>query len=160
MLYLLDTNILIRSKNEMPMDIWLTFWNRMQGMMQAGLVFSSTKVKEEIDKGADELTLWMGEHAPKKFYLPLDKEIVEQYVKVQAWAMASPVYKDAAKWEFARVADAYLVATAAAKGMTVVTYETSDPMCKKRVKIPDACNALAVPFCDLNLMLRDLGVTV
>ena len=160
MLYLLDTNILIRSKNEMPMDIWLTFWARMQEMMVAKQVFSSVKVKEEIDKGADELTLWIENYAPKEFYLPLDRDVMVQYANAQAWVQESPLYKDTAKLDFANVADAYLVATAAAKGMTLVTYETSDPACKRRVKIPDVCNALGVPFCDLNATLRDLGVTI
>ena len=160
MLYLLDTNILIRSKNEMPMDIWLTFWARMQEMMAAGQVFSSVKVKDEFERGADELTSWMRNHAPKGFYLSLDEEVMEQYANAQAWVQSNPVYKDTAKLDFANVADAYLVATAAAKGMTLVTYEISDPACKRRVKIPDVCNALGVPFCDLNAVLRDLGVTI
>ena len=118
MLYLLDTNILIRSKNEMPMDIWLTFWTRMQEMMAAGQVFSSVKVKDEIERGADELTSWMRNHAPKGFYLPLDGEVMHQYANAQAWVQSNPVYKDTAKLDFANVVDAYLVATAAAKGMT------------------------------------------
>lgn len=29
MAYIFDTNIFIRSKNEMPMEIWPTFWRRM-----------------------------------------------------------------------------------------------------------------------------------
>ena len=160
MLYLLDTNILIRSKNEMPMDLWLTFWARMQEMMVAGQVFSSVKVKEEIDKGADELTLWMRKNAPKGFYLPLDGEVMGQYANAQVWVQGNPVYEVTAKLNFASVADAYLVATAVAKGMTLVTYETSDPACKRRVKIPDVCNALGVSFCDLNAVLRDLRVKI
>lgn len=62
--------------------------------------------------------------------------------------------------EFATVADAYLVATAAAKGYTLVTNETVDPQCRRRVKIPDACNALGVRFCDLNTVLRELNITI
>ena len=62
--------------------------------------------------------------------------------------------------EFAQVADAYLVATAAAKGYVLVTNETSDPLCRRRVKIPDACNALGVRYCDLNQVLRELGITI
>ena len=129
-------------------------------MMMAGQVFSSVKVKEEIERGADVLTSWMEHHAPREFYLPLDGEVVRQYANVQTWVQGNSVYKDTAKWEFANVADAYLVATAAAKGMTLVTYEKSNPASQGRVKIPDVCNALGVPFCDLNAMLRDLGVTI
>ena len=66
----------------------------------------------------------------------------------------------AAKQEFAIVADAYLVATAAAKGMKIVSFETSDPLCKKRVKIPDACLAVGVEYCSLNDLLHELGVII
>ena len=158
--YLLDTNILIRSKNEMPMDVWPTFWMRMKEMMEARQIFSSVKVKEEIEKGADELSSWMKENAPKGFYLPVDGETMKQYTIAQEWVERNPRYNEVARLTFADVADAYLVATAAAKGMTLVTYETSDPMSKKRVKIPDVCNALGVRFCDLNVMLRELGITI
>jgi 3-polyprenyl-4-hydroxybenzoate decarboxylase len=72
------------------------------------------------------------------------------------WAR-SRQYTDAAINDFAQVADSYLVATAAVKGMTVVTYEKPQPNAKKRVLIPDVCNAFGVPYCDLNDMLRGMG---
>ena len=61
---------------------------------------------------------------------------------------------------FANVADAYLVATAAAKQMTLVTYEASSPFSKKRVMIPDACNALGVRYCDQNTVLKEMGIEI
>ena len=61
---------------------------------------------------------------------------------------------------YADVADSYLVATAAAKNMTLVTYEKSNPMSKKRIKIPDACNGIGAKWCDLNTALRELGVKI
>lgn len=30
MAYIFDTNIFIRSKNEMPMEVWPTFWKKWQ----------------------------------------------------------------------------------------------------------------------------------
>ena len=62
MSYLLDSNIFIRCKNEMPMDIFQGFWQRLAELAQNGQIFSSVKVKEEIDKGNDELKdlpLWL-----------------------------------------------------------------------------------------------------
>ena len=59
------------------------------------------------------------------------------------------------------VADAYLVATAAAaKNMTLVTYEKSNPNSKARVFIPDACEAVGANYCDLNAVLRGMGVVI
>ena len=142
MSYLLDTNIFIRCKNEMPMDIFQGFWQRLAELAQNGQIFSSVKVKEEIDKGNDELKQWCADKLPKGFFMPFDAFTV------------------AAKQEFATVADAYLVATAAARGMKVVSFETSDPLCKKRVKIPDACMAVGVEYCSLNDLLHELGVVI
>ena len=72
---------------------------------------------------------------------------------VTCWATARNVS--------ATVADAYLVATtAAAKNMTLVTYEKSNPNSKARVLIPDACEAVGANYCDLNAVLRGMGVVI
>lgn len=160
MMYLFDTNIFIRSKNEMPSDIWPTFWNRIAELIREGKIFSSEKVKEEINRGNDDLTEWMKKNVGTEFYQSVDSEVLDKYKDTQNWVMNNPIFKPAAKNEYAQVADAYLVATAAAKNMTLVTYEVSDPTCRKRVKIPDACIALGVRYCDLNTAFRDLGVRI
>ena len=33
MAYIFDTNILIRSKNEMPIELWPSFWSKLCQMM-------------------------------------------------------------------------------------------------------------------------------
>lgn len=160
MAYLFDTNIFIRSKNEMPMDIWPTFWERFREMVNSDEIFTSITVKDEIDKGKDELTEWLKQNAPKSFYLSLDADVMAQYTITQNWAKSNSIYTQTALNTFANVADAYLVATAAAKQMTLVTYEGSSPNSKKRVMIPDACNALGVRYCDLNTVLKEMGIKI
>jgi predicted nucleic acid-binding protein len=157
MSYLLDTNIFIRSKNEMPIDIFQSFWHCLAKLAQEGKIFSSIKVKEEIDKGNDELTQWCDNNLPKGFFMPF--EAYQEFASLMSWSNAG-LFSAPAKQEFARVADAYLVATAAANGMKVVTFETSDPNCIRRVKIPDACIALSVNYCSLNDMLHELNVVI
>ena len=144
MAYILDTNILIRSKNEMPIELWPSFWSKLCQMMADGYVLSNISVRDEINRGKDELTLWIANNAPKGFF-------VEN---------GNSTFTPLAVAELAQVADDYLVATAAAKGFVLVTNETSDPLCRRRVKIPDACNALGVRYCDLNQVLRELGITI
>ncbi len=160
MAYIFDTNIFIRSKNEMPMEVWPTFWKRMTEMIKSGKVYSSIEVKKEIDKGHDELTEWIHKNASDAFYYAIDEEVLAKYEETQNWARSNPILNENARNEYAIVADAYLVATAAAKGLKVVTYETSNPNCKRRVKIPDACNAIGVQFCDLNTALKEMGITI
>ena len=158
--YLFDTNIFITSKNQLPSDVWPTFWQRIAELINTGKIFSSTKVKDEIERGNDELTVWMRENSTTAFYIPLDRDILEEYAKTQNWAKNNPVFKPSALQTYADVADAYLVATAAAKNMVLVTYEKSDPTSKKRVMIPDACEALGVRYCDLNVALRELNIII
>lgn len=129
-------------------------------MINSGNVFSNIQVKGEIDKGGDELTVWMKDNVPAGFYIENKLDVMVKYGDVMNWAQSNAVYRPEAVSEFATVADAYLVATAAAKGYTLVTNETADPQCRRRVKIPDACNALGVRFCDLNTVLRELNITI
>lgn len=158
MSYLLDTNIFIRCKNEMPMDIFRGFWQTLAELAQSGQIFSSVKVKEEIEKGNDELEQWCEDNLPDSFFLTFDADT--EYGALMRWANSNPVFSDSAKQEFAMVADAFLVSTAAAHQMKVVTFEASDPNCRRRVKIPDACLALGVEYCSLNDLLHELGVTI
>jgi hypothetical protein len=85
---------------------------------------------------------------------------MQKYAEVINWSSSNPVFTQVARDEFATIADAYLVAASAAKNMTLVTNEISDPQCKKRVKIPDACNALNVRYCNLNQVFRELGIKI
>lgn len=158
--YIFDTNIFIRSKNEMPMDVWPTFWTKITKMINSGYIFSSVEVKEEINKGNDELTVWLKNNAPQNFFISLTPKVIEKYQETQDWARKENRYTEAALKTFADVADAYLVATAAANKMTLVTYEESNPQAKKRVLIPDVCNGLGVRYCNLNTVLRELGITI
>ena len=158
--YLFDTNIFIASKNQLPPDVWPTFWHCIATLIKDGKIFSSTKVKEEIERGDDELTTWMRDNSSDSFYIPLDKDILVRYQETQNWANNNTIFKPVARQTYADVADAYLVATAAAKNMVLVTFEKSNPLCKNRVLIPDACQARGVRCCDLNIALRELGVKI
>ena len=160
MKYLFDANVFIRSKNEMPPELWPTFWIRIVDLIKTGCIYTSIKVKEEIDRGNDELAQWMKDNAPDSFYYPVDAMVLGKYAELQNWAYNTAQFTSDALQEFASVADAYLVATAVAKGMMIVTYEKSSPNSKRRVKIPDACMAMKVDFCDLNGVFRELGVTI
>lgn len=159
MRFIFDTNIFIRSKNEMPMDLWPTFWLRMKELFNSGEVFVSVKVVEEIENGKDELVEWIHDNIPSTCIIRLDPSIISKFVEIQNWAASRP-FTIAAKEDFAHVADAYLVATAAAKCYTLVTYEKPNPFSRKKVMIPDACNAIGVSFCDLNEVLKRMGMRI
>lgn len=160
MVYLLDSNIFITAKNSLPTDIYLSFWRTIAGLAHSGHFKSVKKVETELRKGKDELVTWIDTDLPQDFFIQEDINTLTALAKVSAWANQSTTYSPAAKTEFATVADSWIVAEALSRSLTVVTFETSDINCKRRVKIPDACNAVGVNFCTLNDAFRALGVTI
>lgn len=159
--YLFDTNIFIQGKNVLPADVWPTFWNRLDGLIHDGKIFSIINVKKEIEQGNDELVDWFKQHVPSNsvFWLPIDTSALSMYAKLMSWATSQKFTQEVIN-SFAKCADSYLVATAAARGYTLVSYEKSNPACKKRVMIPDACIGLHVRCCDLNTAFREMKVKV
>ncbi len=159
--YLFDTNIFVESKKNLPMDIWPTFWTRMDELINSGSIHSIDKVKEEIDKGKDELTNWIHDKAPRGFFLTQDSVVLDKLAETIDWARNTPIqFTPSAISDYAKAADSFLVATAAARNMVTVTYEKSNPQRRNRVMIPDACDAMGVRCCDLNTALRELGVFI
>lgn len=159
MAYLLDSNIFIESRKNLPMDVWVTFWSQLSDLAIDGQVVSSVKVKEEIAKGYDELSEWIKNHVPSGFFLSFDSNDMVAYTQLQNWVLGKD-YTDTAKMEFAANADAYIIATAYSKNLTLVTFEKSNLQRKNRVMIPDACAAIGASCCDLNTMLRAIGITI
>jgi len=72
------------------------------------------------------------------------------------WVYAESQYQDAAKAEFASVADGWLVAYAKVNRHTVVTHEEYRPESKRRIPIPNVCQEFDVEYVNLFDMLRDL----
>lgn len=160
MIYLLDTNIFITAKNELPIDVYPSFWQELSQLASNGIFKSIKKVEDEIRKGKDELVDWIDNNLPNDFFITENAETLVALSAVSQWTTMNNVYTQAAKNEFASVADSWLIAEALSLSVTVITHETPDPSCKKRVKIPDVCNAVGVKFCNLNTAFRSLGVTI
>jgi hypothetical protein len=88
--------------------------------------------------------------------------IISQYSVIASWAASrNSHYLPNALSEFldADEADAWLVAYALLdiSNSIVVTHEISEPNRKNKVKIPDACLAHSIQYCNTIEMLRQLG---
>jgi hypothetical protein len=96
---------------------------------------------------------------PKTFFASsADLEIVSWYRKLAEWITAEPQFLARAEEEFASAADGWLVAFAKARGGIVVTLEEFDPLIKKRVPIPNLCEAFDVEYVSLFEMLGRLKI--
>jgi len=155
-MYLLDTNVFIEAKNRYyAFDLAPGFWEWLHADASAGAIGSIEEVSAELAAGADELASWAQCHPA--MFASADQATVVKLAELAAWASGGQ-FTQAAVDEFLDVADYYLVAHAAAHGHTVVTHEIYQANARKRVLIPNACQALGVPYCSTFEMLRSRSV--
>ncbi|MGB4596078.1 MAG: DUF4411 family protein [Anaerolineaceae bacterium] len=157
--FLLDSSILISaSKAYFPFDIAPSFWNQLVEKGLSGMVVFSDEVKKEIYKQQDELTNWLTANEENfQEIKSSDSKVVNCYSDVINSVAKDQIYRETAKREFAMVADSWLIATAIAYGLVVVTNETYEEACKKSVKIPNVCKVHQVKCIDLMQFLRTTG---
>jgi hypothetical protein len=157
--FVLDTNVFISAmRGYYAFDLAPGFWKSLEGHAENGRILSIDYVKEELERGKDQLAQWAKNDFSHAFISTDDKDVQESYREIMTWVQGQDQFLDAAKAEFARGADGWLVAYAKAKGCIVVTLETIDPDIKRKVKIPNVCQAFSVQFVDTFEMLRRLGV--
>jgi hypothetical protein len=152
MTYLLDSNIFIQAKNlYYGLDFCPAFWDWLIEKNADGTVLSIEKVGDELQGYADDLSVWAAAQGDALF-VPPDNTILPALANVSTWANGQN-YEAAAISTFLQVADYWLVADALAKGYTVVTHEIPSNSVRK-IKIPNACLGLSLPFVTPYEMLR------
>jgi predicted nucleic acid-binding protein len=154
MTYLLDADVLIRAKNDhYSFEMVPAFWDWLDRANRNGLVHSVQRVREELLAGDDELADWVRLRGGE-FFLPADSDTVAALAAISNWATDQARFLQAAKATFLDSADLYLVAHAVAHGNTVVTHEKVEPLARARIKIPDVCQGVGVPYMGSFEMLR------
>lgn len=159
--YVLDANVLMEAaKRYYAFDITRRFWDALIQHAQTGLLLSIDRVKAEIDRVGNDLKNWANNEFHSWFVSTVEDDVIDAYRQVMQWAYSQNQFTDAAKAEFARGdnADAWVVAYALAKGCTVVTHEQFDSNIKRRIPIPNVCQAFSMQPVDTFQMLRALGV--
>jgi predicted nucleic acid-binding protein len=144
-MYLLDSNVFIEAKNRYyAFDLAPGFWEWLETDAAAGVIGSIEEVGDELLAGGDDLAAWAQQHPG--LFASADLLTVAKLSELAEWANGGQ-FTQAAVDEFLDVADYYLVAHAAAHGHTVVTHEVYQANARRRVLIPNACQALGVPYC-------------
>jgi hypothetical protein len=153
MAYLLDANVFLEArKTHYGMDFCPAFWRWLTVSQAGGEVFSIDKVREEL---TDEVILpWVAAQSPG-FFLSADETVAMAIHAVAQWASRQPLLNPVI-FEFMNSADMYLVVHGLAHGHTVVTWEKSAKGSKKKIKIPDVCEAFGVRCIEPHVMLREL----
>lgn len=145
-MYLMDANAFMEaSRLYYSFKIAPGYWDWLIEKFEAGEVASVEAVYDEITAGSGDLVTWAKDPALDGFWLPDSAKSIAVAGELATWA-AHPdrPFKQSAVDEFMASADLRLAAQASALHATVVTRETPDPGCKKRVKLPDAARSIGV----------------
>jgi len=157
--FVLDANVFIQAaRNYYAFDLGSKFWDILISYSSKGRVCSIDRVRAELDRGNDDLKEWANDHFSKAFASTDDEEIIATFSEIMTWVNDQGQFFDAAKTDFANGADGWLIAYAKVKGFVVVTQELPSPEVRRKVPIPNVCQAFKVDYCDTFEMLRRLGV--
>jgi hypothetical protein len=141
MAYLLDSDVFIQASNmHYQFAFCSAFWDWIDREHAARKILSIDRVLKEIRDGLfGELKPW-AEARPSLFVKSADIETSECNTRVALWV--SQNYDEAGYEKFFAGADFVLVGYALAHNHIVVTQENTKG--GKKVKIPDACDAMGV----------------
>ena len=157
--YLLDADVLIEAANRYyAFDIAPAFWRKLEDLIGDGRVCSVDWVQKELMKGNDQLAGWAKSNSGDAFRATGEADVVAEYRVVMGRVNDQEQFSEAAKEEFAKGADGWLIAYAKAKRYVIVTEERLNPAIKRKVPIPNVCQAFGIRYVDTFGMLRELGV--
>lgn len=157
--YLLDASVFVEAaRRYYAFDIAPRFWERLIEHASSGAVGSIERVREELDRGKDAVAAWAKDKFSDAFSPTDDGDVLACYRRVMNWVQNQTQFTDAAKAEFADVADGWLVALAVVKPCIVVTQEVLASSARRRVPLPNVCVGFNVRYIDTFAMLRELGV--
>lgn len=156
--YLLDANVFIEAKRRYyAFDLCPGYWECLVWHHRATSIQSVDRVKVELERGADELSEWAESVMSQACFASCDEEAVTgQYAQIMAWVQSQNQFFPEAKAEFAASADGWLIAYAKVNSLIIVTQEVLAPDARKKVPIPNVCEAFGVSYVDTFEMLRDL----
>jgi len=150
--YCLDANIFIEGWNKYySMELSTGYWEILDSFAQNGRVFSPIEVKREILRLDDGLTDWLKDKP--YFFREITIEVQEELRRIMA---TYPRLVDSIKQR--SIADPWVIALAKTENSIVVTKETPGGRNSRRIKIPDVCNELGVPWIDDFQFARELGI--
>lgn len=146
--YCLDTSALIEAWVRLyPQDVFPSFWDRLDRLIEAGDVLCPDEVLVELEKKDDDLYHWV--RSRQKLVYPLDDML---QVTVRRILKLFPRLVDSSR--FRSQADPFVIALAIITGAAVVTMEKNSGTLTKP-KIPDVCSHYNIRCINLLTLIRE-----
>lgn len=162
MKYLIDSNCFIEPhRGVCPMDVAVSFWNKMKELTSQKDVYILDRVKGELTEWENDLKKWIVANVGNKNLVKFENPIsVRKFREVNDWAINNKKYTYSAKEKFMDTtrADIYLVSYAATdpKEWTVVSQERPAPQRSTEIKLPDVCAQFGVKCILFMDMFREM----
>jgi len=169
--FLVDANVLITaSRLYYASDLVPTFWEILEQKAKGKRLVLLDMVKEEIHRGQDqdELKNWLSRTESEfEDCSHVDGEIIAKYAEIMQYIQTCGYYNEKGLNEWARndIADPWLIAVAAVKDYTVITFEEpagylSTKNRSGKVKMPDVAKYFGVRVQNLYYMMRQLHIKI
>ena len=164
--FLIDTNSFIEPYNKYySFDLAANFWEQIKQHIELGNIAILDMVKDEINKGEDDLSEWLNGVTILEEIDHRVPDIISNFSKVLQEVQDNPIYKETAleNWSQETVADAWLIATAITNNYTIITFEKGQRIhnssnTHRNAKIPDVAEVFGVKVADLYYLMRTLGI--
>ena len=156
MAYLIDTDIFISAKNaHYPFDVCPGVWDWVIEAHARGEIVCTLATRDDLLGHDDELSQWAKARSDSFFISP-GQEDLQALGNITQHVNEHKTYTTAAKNTFLNGSDYFVVGQALAGRHIVVTNEKPENSVH-RIKIPNVCVALKVPFSTPWAMLRKCG---
>lgn len=145
-LYVVDTCSFVAITEIYPVDVFPGVWEKIDGLIDDGILVSAEDVLEELSTKDDDLLGWakVRDHIFKE----LTEEVQDSAIRIlQTHANLIDIKNNKSS------ADPFIIATAQVLGGVVVTEEESSGG-PERSKIPDVCHYYSIGCVSLLDMLR------
>ena len=126
--FLIDSNSFMTPYRQYyAFDLIPTYWKELSKRAESGRLVLLDMVKDEIDKGGDELADWVGKQSGFEICNHVTPEIIYKYQEILQYVQSCGLYKEQAlqAWAPSHIADPWLIAAAAVNGYTIITAEVS-----------------------------------
>lgn len=161
-IYLLDASVFIEAaRRYYAFDIVPSFWARVVGLANDGMVLTIDRVRHEIERSHDNLASWIINDFSSWVASTRDEDVVQTYRSIIEWVYdPDRIFQEGAKSYFASGADPWLISYAKVHSCCVVTQETYKRDIKRQVPIPNVCLQFDVSYIDTFTMMRKLAVAI
>ena len=100
--YVLDTSLFTQAKRSYyAFDIAQSFWQHLVKSANQGIITSIDKVYDEIERGKDDLYVWVQQNLPSQFFCDTDNspDLLINYQQMISWSSSNTQFTSNAKAE-------------------------------------------------------------